>query len=61
MLGMIKVFMKTCRYKLCKKEKEYLMTIETENGCIEVFKPQDMTLPIQNLFEDLWNFVLILD
>lgn len=33
------------------------MTCETENELVEVFKPQDMTLPIQTLFDELLSFI----
>lgn len=33
------------------------MMSETEDKCVEVFKPQDMTLPIQTLFDELLSFI----
>ena len=37
------------------------MINETENAIVEVFKAEDMTLPIQNLFDDIMSFISLND
>jgi len=37
------------------------MISEDENGLVEVFKTEDMKLPIQNLFDDLMSFISLCD